>query len=212
MQRFLLILLATGCAANPSTRTASLPGSTIRGTIVDSASGQPLPGLYIWPFRSASGTVTDSNGQFVYTRQFGINTYIIRACTDSNLATIWVDFLKAPFTEAKRAIRNPFPCPPGTRAPWAVDSSDTTTFKGIYTYSWEGGGWFAECSGKTHQMDHASPTWSALDPYTSKEGQQAYVEARGRVVEDHLGNSFPGPVLLVGPIMVVRPPRPSDCK
>ena len=209
----LLLILSVACAGGQTPRVDLPPGSIIRGTITDSTTGRPISGLYIWPFRRAYGAVTDSNGQFEFPDQFGINTFIVRACNDSNLTTVWADFSKSERVETRDTIpMPPFPCPQRTRPPWSVDASDSTMFTGIYTYSWEGGGWFTECGGKTHDMDLAAPILARLREYMKEEGQQTFLRMRGRVVDDHLRIFFPGPLLLAGSLIEVRPTRSNDCK
>lgn len=196
--------------------------SSVRGTVRDSTTGRPLPGIYVWPFRRAWGAITDFDGRYelhgFYTG--GEDTIILRYCTDSNLAVVHLDFTSSPVLERDTTVAIvDQSCSQEARSPWAVDGSDTTSFKGHYIYSWEGGGWLQSCDQQRYSVDwstaggewHSSP-WEPLRAYQREEGQRAFVQARGRVSDDHL-NVFPsGSLFLVQRIEELRDARAGDCQ
>jgi hypothetical protein len=200
----------------PPTTKAGLPGSyLLRGTVRDSATGRPVANAQIWPFRERWGVVSDANGVFRL-RWHGpsTNTFIVRLCNGANLATTTVDFVRDSVVERDLVIpaAGQRPCTPADRLPWAVDARDTTAFRGHYIYSWEGGGWLEACNHATYDIDWDSALGPRLRPYRRREGQRTFVRFRGRIAEDRLGVSFPGPIFLVRSVEEVRPPRPDDCE
>jgi hypothetical protein len=190
----------------PATTKAGAPSSyLLRGTVRDSATGRPVANAQIWPFRERWGVVTDANGRFRL-RWHGpsTNTFIVRLCNGANLSTTTVEFFRDSVVDRS--------CTSADRLPWAVDARDTTTFKGHYIYSWEGGGWLEACDRATYHLDWDSALGPRLEPYRRREGQRTFVRFRGRIAEDRLGVFFPGPIFLVGSVEEVRPPRPDDCE
>jgi hypothetical protein len=195
--------------------------SSVQGTIRDAVTGRPLAGIYVWPFRRAWGAITDSAGRYelrgFYTG--GQGTIILRYCADSNLAVIHLDFRTSHALERDTTLTlDDRSCPEEPRAPWAVNESDTTSFRGHYIYSWEGGGWLSSCDQRTYSIDwssvggewHSSP-WEPLRAYQRKEGQRAFVRARGRVSKDYLDVFPSGPLFLVERIEELRDARKGDC-
>lgn len=214
--RALLSILGIALSgANAQSAASASSRYILRGTIRDSATGRPVVGAYVWPILTAQGAVTDSLGRYeIGWPSSALHTFLVRHCTNRNLAQIRVDFRDTVVVERATVITSDaVPCPIGTRAPWSVDASDTASFTGHYIYSWEGGGWLADCDGRrTYAVHWESPLGVALSGYQKREGQQTYVRFVGRVADDQVPRIHPGPLFLVQRLQEVRRPDAKDCR
>jgi hypothetical protein len=221
-----VLCLATGRAHGQPELTGT-GGYVLQGTVRDSSTDRPVAGLYVWPIYSHWGAVTDSVGHYeIRWPRPSSHIFFVRGCTERNLATIHVDFRDSLVLNRDAVIAaDPGPCPSGTRAPWAVDASDTVTFNGYYIYSWEGGGWLKSCDRhSTYRVDWESPLGPLLNRHRRREGQRTFVRARGRIAQHEPAElptpqeeyvvrlSFPGPLFLVAQVEEVREPRRGDCR
>lgn len=227
----LIFLLAVACTSDGAdaqtsavVRARRLPRSyLLLGTVRDSATHRPVAGAQVWPVSKSWGTVTDARGHFQL-RWHGRAgwTFIVRLCNGPNLATPMVDFFHDPRVrrivsiDAKALVV----CTSNGRPPWAVDSRDTTAFRGHYIFSWEGGGWLEACGGTKYEPDWDSALGAELRRRQQREGQVSFVRFRGRVAPDHLADNLPpgailgnafGSIFIVNRVEEVREARPLDC-
>ena len=226
----ILLLIVAGLAREaqgqvPHARVRRLPHSyVLRGTVRDSSTGKPVVGAQIWPYLKAWGAVTDAAGHYkLRWRGRAETTFIVRLCNGRNLAELHVDFFRDSLVRRNvviPAIGQP-DCRPSERLPWVVDGRDTTSFRGHYIYSWEGGGWLEACGGARYTPDWDSALGRRLRTRQQTEGQVTFVEFRGRVAPDHLNEHIPpgyiiaydpGPLFLVSQVAAVQDPTPTDCK
>ena len=229
LTKTILLILAIGFAREAQgqaqhARHRRLPHSyVLRGTVRDSSTGRPVVGAQIWPYLKAWGAVTDAAGHYeLRWRGPAETTVMVRLCNGRNLAELHVDFFRDSLVRRNVVIPATAQavCRPSDRLPWAVDARDTTSFRGHYTYSWEGGGWLEACDGVRYAPDWDSPFGRQLRTRQQTEGQVTFVEFRGRVAPDHLNEHIPpgyiigndpGPLFLVSRVVGVRDPTPADC-
>ena len=206
------VLLAVGVTAVRTGAPQGTPRSyVLRGTVRDSTTGRPVPGAQIWPGLTGWGVVSDSVGRYeLRWRYRSVQTFLVRLCGGPDLARVTVDFWRDSVIVRDIAIAAPqHPCPADSRPPWAVDARDTTSFRGHYIASWEGGGWLEACTGERFHPDWGSPLARALRE-RMRSGQRSFVRFRGRVGDDR--NYVFGPIFLVAKVDEVRDPRPDDCR
>ena len=207
----ILVSARTGNAQRPTDRAV---GYVLEGTVRDSLTQRPVAGVYIWPLFRSWGAVTDREGRYrLRWPQRADWLLLVRQCDDRNLARVSVTFRDSLVIQRDVVISaSGEPCPGAIRPPWVADERDTTSFRGHYIYSWEGGGWLASCDGRTFHMDWDSPLGPTLRDRRTREGQHTFVRARGRVAEDGLNITFPGPLFVVAKVDSVREPQPTDCR
>jgi hypothetical protein len=212
------IWLASACSgARPVPDSSAAPSAKyhLRGIVRDSATGRPVPGVWVWPIYRSWGVTTDSEGQFNLEWPYSsFHTFLIRKCSDENLASVGVEFRDTTVIERQIQVIAPLgQCAADVRPPWAVDARDTTQFRGFYVYSWEGGGFLLSCVGEMFQMDWDSPLGPLVRGRRGEEGQHTFVRARGRIaVATRTGYSTGGELFLVGKVEEVRDPRSEDCQ
>jgi hypothetical protein len=212
LKTVLTVLLAVGVAGHPVAAQRTPRSYVLRGTVRDSATGRPVPGAQIWPVLTGWGVVSDSVGR--YELRWGyraVHAFLVRLCGGPDLARVTVDFWRDSLISRDIAIVAPqHSCRANSRPPWAVDARDTTSFRGHYVYSWEGGGWLEACTGERFHPDRGSPLATALRGRTRSEGQRSFVRFRGRVGDDR--SYIVGPIFLVAKVDEVREPRADDCR
>jgi len=206
----LLVVALTG--AGTATAQGTPRSYVLRGTVRDSATDQPVPGAQIWPILTGWGVISDSAGRYELPWGYrSVHSFLVRLCGGPDLARVTVDFWRDSVINRDISIAGPRqPCPADPRPPWSVDARDTTSFRGHYIYSWEGGGWLEACTGERFHPDWGSPLGSALRGRRRSDGQRSFVRFRGRVGDDR--NYVSGPIFLVAKVDEVRDPRAGDCR
>ena len=210
----LLVLPLLTRFANAQQPASSASGYVLQGTVRDSLTHRPVPGVHVWPLYRSWGAVSDAAGRYQLRWPLpAVWIFLVRKCDDQNLTRVSVTFRDTLVIERDILVStSAAPCSLAIRAPWATDERDTTSFRGHYIYSWEGGGWLTSCDGHRYHPDWDSPLASALRDHRGREGQRTFVELRGRVAEDGLDIDFPGPLFLVAKVVTTREPSPTDCR
>jgi hypothetical protein len=210
----LTVLFAVGVTGASVGAAQGTPRSyVLRGTVRDSATGRRVPDAQIWPILTSWGVVSDSGGRYELRWPYrSVHAFLVRLCGGPDLARVTVDFWRDSIINRDISITPSPRCPVDTRPPWAVDARDTTSFRGHYISSWEGGGWLEACTGERFHPDWGSPLGSALRKRNRRnrsEGRRSFVRFRGRIGDDR--NYAFGPIFLVVAIEEVRDPRADDC-
>jgi hypothetical protein len=213
--RSLIVFAASASLASADAQATNQSATyLLQGVVRDSASGSPLQSVFVWPAWQRNGAITDSLGRYSFRWRAGAPHLLYVGRCEFTLEQRQPPWLADSVLtyEILLPTRYQQSCPNSPRAPWVVDATDTTTLVGIYTYSWEGGGWITRCDGKTFRPDWQSPWREALAGKIEREGHRLFVRIRGRLANDGYGGSFPGSLFLTYQVEEVRPERPNDCR
>ena len=213
LRTILALIPLAAMACFHATAPATTPTYVVQGIVRDSATAQPLAGIYVWPLLESRGTVTDSLGTFTFSWPYPVHhTLLIQSCPFRSLSMPRADLRHDTTTTLDIAIRIPQEmCDQPQRPPWSVAPTDTATFRGFYFYSWEGGGLLRSCDGRLFFPDWESPLGPILRQRQQREGQRTFLRLTGRIVDDGLDTLVPTDFFLVGRIDEARPPEPGDC-
>ena len=191
-------------AATPRPTLGSLDGVLL----ATGGGSTPIAGAQIWVPGTRWGAVTDSGGRFrLDVGIIGKVTLAIRVCHKrvqwARVPIPWPDSVPVRLYAAA-----PKGCPPPGRPAWVVDSSNTTTYRGML-YLGVGGFPFVSCGGKTLYADLPPALADQLQRSTAGAGDSLLVVLRGRLDTDVASQAHT--TLLVAEVREAAPTRASFC-
>ena len=192
--------------------SAAVPRPTLGsldGVVLATGGGStPIPGVQIWVPGTRWGAVSDSSGRFrLDVGVSGTVTLAIRVCQNhvqwARVSIPWPDSVPVQLYAAP-----PRGCATPGRPAWVVDSSDTTTYRGIL-YLGNGGFPFVSCDGTVLYADLPPVLAEQFQRSTTRTGDSLSVVLRGRLDTDVASQSHT--TLLVAEVREVAPRQASSC-